>query len=511
MADEGMTEAQYTTYGRRRRSRWPILAAVAAAALVVVAVIIFVEAPHVSAVSPASDAFVSRHSVTVTVHVAGLNSLSNLHLSLDGRDVTRQASFGGGTVSFATGPLADGAHAVALSADSSNLFRHHVTKRWTFTIDTSVPTLDLAALQRDPVVTGKPAVFRGKTEPGARVTFSMGSVKATATADGKGRYTVSADLPEGRAKATFTVADKAGNTVSHSLTLTVDTTPPHLVVTGIKPTQHAARPVVTISATDAAAPPEVTATLDGEALPSPKQATSTKLKLGPLAQGTHTLLVTATDPGLHTTVSDQTFLVDSTERFGAAQMVAGARGKDVVALQKRLHNEGVFGGKPTGVYGLTTIAAVERMQKKYGMTVDGKVGEQMLAAMSGRIVVDISQLRLYLYLKGKLFKSFPVATGQPAYPTPTGSYAITSMIKDPTWLPPNSDWAKNAKPIPPGALNPLGTRWMGTSAPGVGIHGTPEDYSIGTYASHGCIRMHIWDAETLFNYVVVGMPVIIQN
>ena len=82
-----MTEAHYTTYGRRRRSRWPIIAAVAAAALVAVAVVIFVDAPHVSAVSPASDAFVSRHSVTVTVHVAGLNSLSNLHLSLDGRDV----------------------------------------------------------------------------------------------------------------------------------------------------------------------------------------------------------------------------------------------------------------------------------------------------------------------------------------------------------------------------------------------------------------------------------------
>jgi len=506
-----MTEAHYTTYGRRRRSRWPIIAAVAAAALVVVAVIIFIDAPHVSAVSPASDAFVGRHSVTVTVHVAGLSSLSNLQLSLDGRDVMRQARFGASTVNFVTNHLSDGTHTVALSADSSNLFRHHVTKRWTFTVDTSVPTLDLAALQRDPVVTSKPAIFRGKTEPGAQVTLSVGAIKATATADGKGRYAVIADLPDGRAKATFTVADKADNTVSHSLTFTVDTTTPHLVVTGLKPTLHKARPVITVSATDAAAPPKVTATLDGEILPSQKPATLIKFKLGPLAQGTHTLLVTATDPGLHTTFSDQTFLVDSTERFGAALMVAGARGKDVVELQKRLQREGVFSGKPTGMYGLTTIAAVERMQKTYDMTVDGKVGEQMLAAMSGRIVVDLSSLRLYLYLKGKLFKSFPVATGQPAYPTPTGTFAITSKVKDPTWYPPNSDWAKNTKPIPPGVENPLGTRWMGTSAPGVAIHGTPEDYSIGTHASHGCIRMHVWDAETLFNYVVVGMPVIIQN
>ena len=87
------------------------------------------------------------------------------------------------------------------------------------------------------------------------------------------------------------------------------------------------------------------------------------------------------------------------------------------------------------------------------------------------------------------------------------------MTKDPTWLPPNSDWAKDAQPIPPGTENPLGTRWMGTSAPGVGIHGVPpsEDGSIGTYASHGCIRMHNWDAVDLFDRVVIGMPVIIRQ
>jgi len=82
---------------------------------------------------------------------------------------------------------------------------------------------------------------------------------------------------------------------------------------------------------------------------------------------------------------------------------------------------------------------------------------------------------------------------------------------NPTWLPPNSDWAKDAKPIPPGATNPLGTRWIGTSAPGVGIHGTPDDASIGSYASHGCIRMHIPDVEDLYARVVIGMPVIIRQ
>ncbi len=73
--------------------------------------------------------------------------------------------------------------------------------------------------------------------------------------------------------------------------------------------------------------------------------------------------------------------------------------------------------------------------------------------------------------------------------------------------PPNSSWAKGLGPIPPGPGNPLGTRWMGTSAPFVGIHGTPADSTIGTRASHGCIRMHIHDAEALYDQVVVGMPV----
>ena len=65
---------------------------------------------------------------------------------------------------------------------------------------------------------------------------------------------------------------------------------------------------------------------------------------------------------------------------------------------------------------------------------------------------------------------------------------------------------------PPGGLmppSPLGTRALHLSAPGILIHGTPADYSIGTYASHGCIRMHMWQSEELFNLVSVGTTVFI--
>ena len=102
-----------------------------------------------------------------------------------------------------------------------------------------------------------------------------------------------------------------------------------------------------------------------------------------------------------------------------------------------------------------------------------------------------------------------VATRQSKYPTPSGMYSIVTMQRDPWWIPPDSPWAQNAKPIPPGPGNPLGTRWMGISAPGVGLHGTPDAASIGYSASHGCIRMRIPDAEWLFTQVTVGTPVYI--
>jgi lipoprotein-anchoring transpeptidase ErfK/SrfK len=106
---------------------------------------------------------------------------------------------------------------------------------------------------------------------------------------------------------------------------------------------------------------------------------------------------------------------------------------------------------------------------------------------------------------------FGVATGQSQYPTPLGRWHVVVKWRNPWWYPPNSAWAKGEKPVPPGPGNPLGTRWMGLSASGVGIHGTPDDASIGYSASHGCIRMHIPDAEWLFNHVTVGTTVFIVS
>ncbi len=126
------------------------------------------------------------------------------------------------------------------------------------------------------------------------------------------------------------------------------------------------------------------------------------------------------------------------------------------------------------------------------------------------IVIERGANSLRLFDGRRLVRAFGVATGQSIYPTPSGLYAIVDMQRDPWWYPPNSAWAAGEKPVPPGPGNPLGTRWMGINAPGVGMHGTPDDASIGYSASHGCIRMHIADAEWLFEHVDVGTPVLIQ-
>ena len=127
------------------------------------------------------------------------------------------------------------------------------------------------------------------------------------------------------------------------------------------------------------------------------------------------------------------------------------------------------------------------------------------------IVIRRGSNRLYLSKGMRFQRVFGVATGQSAYPTPLGHWRVVVKWRNPWWYPPNSDWAKGQKPIPPGPGNPLGTRWMGLSASGVGIHGTPDDTSIGYSASHGCIRMHISDAEWLFNHVTIGTTVFIVS
>ncbi|MEX0874855.1 MAG: L,D-transpeptidase/peptidoglycan binding protein [Actinomycetota bacterium] len=126
------------------------------------------------------------------------------------------------------------------------------------------------------------------------------------------------------------------------------------------------------------------------------------------------------------------------------------------------------------------------------------------------IVVSTSANHLTFYKDGKVSKSYRVATGTGGFPTPHGQFRITAKRMNPTWVNPGGEWAKDMPPsIGPGPNNPLGTRALNISASGIRIHGTPNDASIGTNASHGCIRMHMHEVEELFDQVDVGTPVLI--
>jgi lipoprotein-anchoring transpeptidase ErfK/SrfK len=134
------------------------------------------------------------------------------------------------------------------------------------------------------------------------------------------------------------------------------------------------------------------------------------------------------------------------------------------------------------------------------------------ASLGQSLVVDLSENRLYLYDALRVVKSYPVATAADGYVTPVGTWEIVDKRENPTWYNPALDtWGADLPAvIPPGPGNPLGTRALYLNAPGIRIHGTYSTDSIGTYASHGCVRMFLEDSEELYELVDVGTRVIVK-
>ena len=113
------------------------------------------------------------------------------------------------------------------------------------------------------------------------------------------------------------------------------------------------------------------------------------------------------------------------------------------------------------------------------------------------IVVSLEDHKLALLEDGKVKKIYTVAVGKPSTPSPVGTFTIARRVMNPTY-------SHEGRVVPPGPNNPVGTRWMGLSIPGYGIHGTNVPSSIGKAASHGCIRMARKDLEELYPMVEVG-------
>jgi lipoprotein-anchoring transpeptidase ErfK/SrfK len=116
---------------------------------------------------------------------------------------------------------------------------------------------------------------------------------------------------------------------------------------------------------------------------------------------------------------------------------------------------------------------------------------------SRQILVSIPDRQLALIEDGRVLKVYSVAVGADVSPSPEGDFTVVTRLENPTYYKPGTV-------IPAGKDNPLGTRWMGLSKKGFGIHGTNLPASIGKAASHGCIRMKQRDLEELFKMVRVG-------
>jgi len=137
-------------------------------------------------------------------------------------------------------------------------------------------------------------------------------------------------------------------------------------------------------------------------------------------------------------------------------------------------------------------------------------GKEVAAEYPSYLTLDRATFTLRLWEDLKLAKTYTVAVGMEGLETPEGLYAIQEKEENPTWNVPDSDWAGSlaGQSIPPGPSNPIKARWMGIYE-GAGIHGTEETYSLGSAASHGCVRMAIPDVEELYDRVEVGTPIYI--
>jgi lipoprotein-anchoring transpeptidase ErfK/SrfK len=138
--------------------------------------------------------------------------------------------------------------------------------------------------------------------------------------------------------------------------------------------------------------------------------------------------------------------------------------------------------------------------------------DQLAAKYPVYLTIDRGAFQLRLWKDLKVAKTYTIAVGQQGLETPAGTYTIDDKQVNPSWHVPDSAWAGDlaGKVIPPGPADPIKARWMGFYN-GAGIHGTDEVSSLGTAASHGCVRMSIPDVEELYDQVPLGTPIYIGN
>ncbi len=144
-----------------------------------------------------------------------------------------------------------------------------------------------------------------------------------------------------------------------------------------------------------------------------------------------------------------------------------------------------------------TMAALAAMLVAAGRAMAHSEEQTPEEAPKRRIVISIPDRKLALIVDGKVVKIYQTAVGAEKSPSPAGTFTVVTRVTNPTWY-------HAGKVVPPGKNNPVGSRWIGLSERGYGIHGTNAPGSIGKNVSHGCIRLRNRDVEQLFELVKVG-------
>jgi len=449
---------------------------------------------------------------TIQVRLRGL-PLGVVQVEVDGQPLPGEVNWWKRTLTARSAPLADGGHRLAVHHGD-----HH--QSWSFTVDTRPPDLRVTAPPPGALVRGRRLALRGRGEPGALVRARWGRAGAQGRVGPDGAFSLQVPLVHGPGTLHWQASDAAGNLTSGSLRLKCDQTPPTLSASfpEAPPEGPAGIILKTASPTLRLVPADpdsgvrrVHLRVDGgpaRDVPLEEAGKPIEIRLPGLPEGLRRLEVTVRNGAGADTVRKSEFLVDSTEKFGQATLTLGARGRDVEELQRRLAARGYLReAEAAGQFGEPTRKAILAMQQAAGLKPDGVAGPYTIGALSSQIYVNLSQFSLVLVKWDGSTRSYLVAHGTTEHPTPTGSFFVADLARDPTWIPPDSPWAQEAKVTPPGPGNPLGTRWIGLDHGAVGIHGTPAGWTVGSRASHGCVRMTIPDVEDLFEHVDLGTQV----